>query len=35
VAAGYGNFLLSGGAVAAVLDFDMSFYGPVIDDIAA
>lgn len=31
----HGNFLLCGGTVAAVLDFDMSFYGPVIYDIAS
>ena len=31
----HGNFLLRGGAVAAVLDFDMSFYGPAIYDIAS
>lgn len=31
----HGNFLLSGGAVVAILDFDMSFYGPVIYDIAS
>lgn len=31
----HGNFLLRDGAVAAVLDFDMSFHGPVIYDIAS
>lgn len=31
----HGNFLLSGGAVNAVLDFDMSFYGYLIYDLAS
>lgn len=31
----HGNFLLRGGAVAAVLDFDMSFYGPLVYDVAS
>ena len=31
----HGNFLLSGGAIAAVLDFDMSFYGPLVYDVAS
>ncbi len=31
----HANFLLSGGTIASVLDFDMSFYGPVIYDIAS
>lgn len=31
----HGNFLLRGGTVAAVLDFDMSFYGYLVYDIAS
>ncbi len=31
----HGNFLLSGGEVKAVLDFDMSFYGHLIYDVAS
>lgn len=31
----YGNFLLKDGKVAAVLDFDMSFYGDVVYDVAS
>ena len=31
----HGNFLLNGGTVAAVLDFDMSFYGHLVYDIAS
>lgn len=31
----YGNFLLKNGKVAAILDFDMSFYGDVVYDIAS
>lgn len=31
----FGNFLFSAGKVVAVLDFDMSFYGPLVYDIAS
>lgn len=31
----HGNILLSGGTVAAVLDFDMSFYGCLVYDVAS